>query len=216
MQARSLLGGWTMTRTEPKSHDFGSFEPGIVTPAHEPLRREAFRGKDPCEAALIIAEAHAQRVHLEPISKRQKEVVVRGVLDAIAAKGHDLATVDGPTMAAYREWLRQRVARRDISESYAGHIAIQWNATIRAVFGEEATRDLRIKGFRQHAKRIVRRGPDDMFVLVGAAGRIRCRSEDDKQAFLCYLELAWPTAGRAGSLLKETLTFAHVNWQQGT
>ena len=137
------------------------------------------------------------------------------MLDAIGAKGYDLATVDGRTMAAYREWLRQRVERGDISESYAGHIAIQWNATVRAVFGDEASKDLRIKGFRQHAKRIVRRGPDDMFVLVGAASRIRCRSEDDKHAFLCYLELAWPTAGRAGSLLKETLTFAHVNWQQG-
>lgn len=204
-----------MKRTQSK-WDFGSFEPGPVTPAHEHLDRSSFRGVSPADAARIIAEAHAQRVRLADVTKDQKEMVVKLVLEAVAAKGHDMATIDPPTMAAYREWLRQRVAAGDVAESYAAHIAIQWNATVRCVFGTEATNGLRIKGFRQHARKIVRRGPEEMYALIAAANRIGYRTEDDKQAFLAYLELAWPTAGRAGSLLTEELTFAHVDWEKGT
>lgn len=201
-------------KTEGEVLDFGSFEPNVV-PAHEPVSREAFRGMSPTDAACELARVHAQRVSIEPVTMRQKAMVAKQVLDALAKKGHDLASVDARTMAAYREWLRVRVERGEISESYAGHIAIQWNATVRAVLGEEQSRDLRIKGFTQHARKIVRRDEDEMQALIGAANRIGYRTEEDREAFLCYLELAWSTAGRAGSLLSETLTFACVDWTKG-
>lgn len=204
-----------MKRTK-KTADFGSFEPQRQQPAHQPIPREAFRKQAASTVAKAMADAHAQRVALRGVTRDQKEMVCRLVLEAIAAKGHDIATVDAATMSAYREWLRARVEAGDISESYAGHIAIQWNATVRCVFGDEASKDLRFRGFKQHERKIVRRSPEEMAQLIAAAHQIRYRTRDDKEAFLAYLEIAWPTAGRAGSLLVEELTFAEVDWQKGT
>lgn len=204
-----------MTRTK-KTVDFASFEPAVHEPAHKPLARDAFRGQAPTEVAKALADAHAQRIRLRPVTRNQKEMVVKLVLDALAGKGHDVATADAKVMSAYREWLRARVETGDISESYAGHIAIQWNATVRCVFGDEPSRELRFKGFKQHERKIVRRSPEEMAALIAAASKNRYRTRDDKEAFLAYLELSWPTAGRAGSLLTEELTFADVDWQKGT
>ena len=204
-----------MTRTDP-SDDFATFEPEEFQPTHQPLDRAAFAGVPPAEAARRLAEAHAQRGRLEPVTRDQKEMVAKIVLETIGVKGYDLANAGAQIMSRYREWLRQRVEAGKISESYAGHIAIQWNATVRCVFGEEASEELRFKGFKQHARKVVRRGPEDMAALIEAAHRIGYRTEDDKNAFLAYLELAWPTAGRSGSLLTEELTFAQVDWEKGT
>lgn len=204
-----------MKRTK-KTVDFASFEPQVHEPAHRTLAREVFRGLPPEDVAKAMADAHAQRVRLRPITRNQKEMVMRLVLDALAAKGHDVATADAKVMSAYREWLRARVEAGDISESYAGHIAIQWNATVRCVFGEEASRELRFKGFKQHERKIVRRSPEDMAAIIAAAHKLGARTRDDKEAFIAYLELAWPTAGRAGSLLVEECRFADVDWQKGT
>lgn len=204
-----------MKRTQ-KTVDFGDFEPTIQAPAHQPIARDAFRGQPPEVVAKALADAHAQRVTLRPGTRDQKEMVTRLVLEALRAKGHDVSTADSATMSAYREWLRARVEAGDISESYAGHIAIQWNATVRCVFGKEAGQPLCFKGFRQHERKIVRRSADDMAALLAAAHHIGHGSQDDKEAFLIYLELAWPTGGRGSSILVEDLTFADVDWQKGT
>lgn len=204
-----------MKRTK-KTADFGSFEPETRQAAHESVPRESFRGLDPAAAAKLLADAHAQRVTLRPSSRDQKEMVMRIVLEAVQAKGHDLATVDTSTMSAYREWLRARVEAGDISESYAGHIAIQWNATVRCVLGKGAGQPLCFKGFPQHERKIVRRSPEEVAKLIAAAHHNRFGSPDDKAAFLTYIEVAWPTGGRASSILVEELTFADVDWEKGT
>jgi integrase len=202
-----------MDRTD--SLDFGSFEPEQATISTEYVSRDAFRGLDTLEAATRIVAEHARRTPQREVTRKQRVTDIKGILNVIARKGHDLASVDAATMCAYREWLRLRVERGDISESYASHLAIAWNAVTRAVFGDEAAAPLHIKGFRQHAKKIVRLDEPMMYALVGAAQRIGFRTADDKDAFVTYLELAWPTGGRAGSLLSKTLTFECIDWRRG-
>lgn len=198
---------------------FGSFSgaPDNTKPVTF-LSRADFSGVAPREAAERIIPFTETRKPLREVTRNQKIGVLGRALADFREKGLDLANVTPADLANYREWMRTSVQAEEMSENSAAHIVSVWNSTMRAAFGEDGKpgETLLMKGFRTTAKKIDRWSEEEWGQLLAAARAQPSRQPDDKAAFLCYLELAWATGGRIGSLANDKTSFADVDWETET
>lgn len=206
-----------MNETPPKSPkpSFADFRPQ-QREGPEHLRRESFQGLSPEDAADRLVRFLEGRKDFRRITLDQKRVVLRKMLSDFQKKGLDLGTISTSDTATYREYLRELVDRGLISESYAGHVVAQWDSTVRAAFGEKGKpgEGLLMRGFRQHVRMVEHLTEEDFAALLSASRQILFEEEHYRELFLAYLELAWSTGSRIGSLLGGNLRVADLDFER--
>jgi len=194
------------------------------TPPQRFLDRADFAGKSPEEAVACLMEFESDRKDLEAVTRNQKRMVVRMVLRDLRERGKDLSSVKEADVRAYRAFLLHLVELRKadpeekagISQDYAAHIVSQWNSLMRAVFGDQSRpgEGLIMRNFTQSPKKVQRYSDDEMLRLIAALPHKRFQNQHYRELVHTYLELAWCSCGRIGSLNTEILTWEHVDWDR--
>lgn len=195
---------------------FRDFKPPIDPT--KPLARESLSGLDPMEATRRVIEFYSERVDLREVSARQKGVVIRKILADLGERNLDFATMTSQDVQEYRAFLRRLVDEKTISEDYAAHVVNQWNSVMNNVFrdGSRPGYGLKMRGFRQHAKQVEILHEKDMESLVRAIQIKPFDSDHYREAFRTYVELAWSTGCRVGSLMHGNLRYCDIDWERQT
>jgi site-specific recombinase XerD len=170
----------------------------------------------PRQAVEELLAAYRSR-GLSPFTVRQKRVVLGHVLRQLQTRGLDLATVEQEDLAIYRDYLSTLVEHRFISCNYAAHQVIQWNATIRAVFGETCRpgEGLIMRGFKQTPRIIEHLTQEDFAALLDAVAVKRWQNRHYRELMLTYLEVSWCAAARIGSLVHKELRVCDLDLERG-
>lgn len=158
-----------------------------------------------------------ERRDLSPYTIRQKKVVLAHILAQLATRGVDLAKVSTRDLALYRSYLADLVERKAISRNYAAHQVIQWNATMRAVFGETARpgEGLVMRSFKQTPRIIEHLTQDDFAALLDVVPVKRWQNRHYQELMHAYLEVSWCAAARIGSLVHVQLRVCDVDLDRG-
>lgn len=206
-----------MATPEPSS--FAEFEPSDEeVPEGRYLDRSTFDGLGPEEATdRLVAHIEAYK-DLAETTLSQKRTVLRKVLADLQDRDLDLASIAPEDVRTYRAYLRKRVDCDDITTSYAGHIAKQWNSALRTVFGEDGQpgESLLMRGFSQEVREVEVLTEADFTSMVQAVPDYNFASDHYEQAFRTFLEVAWSTGARRGSLLKGNLEVRDVDLEAAT
>ncbi|HEX9816787.1 MAG TPA: tyrosine-type recombinase/integrase [Candidatus Thermoplasmatota archaeon] len=179
--------------------------------------RSAFAGlnaEDQAERLVAFLKEHNER--LRPITLRNKKIVLRRILRSFAERGKDLSTLTTEDCAAYREYLRDLAAKGVYALDTAAYSVRNWNATMRAVFGEKGKpgEGLLLKTFGQKARRVEHLTEAEMTRLIDAADRFPFRWNHTRLAFKTYLEVEWATGARFGSLFEGRLLVKDIDWER--
>ncbi|HEX2066744.1 MAG TPA: tyrosine-type recombinase/integrase, partial [Candidatus Thermoplasmatota archaeon] len=104
-----------------------------------------------------------------------------------------------------------------ISSSTAAHRAIQWNASMRAVFGETSPpgQGLIMKGFKTHPRKIQHLTPEEFAAMIDALPRRHWQVLHHRELICTYLEVAWCAGARIGSLLNPRLRVGDADLEKG-
>lgn len=206
-----------MTPPKTSRPSFGEFH------APEPetcpiLDRRDFAGLDPETATGRLVDFLLQQQDLGDKTVRQKRVVLRRILQDFQDKGTDLASLRDNDVQTYRAFLLDLVKQEVISHNYAAHQVVQWNATMRAVFGETSRpgEGLIMRGFKQTPRKVRHLNEEDFLAMVRAAKNKHFQTEHHRRMFVAYLELAWCAGARIGSLNNEKLRVCDVYWDRQT
>jgi integrase len=200
--------------TAPSRPTFATYLP--PAPPDEPASRQDFAGLTPKQAVNALL-THYEGQALSPYTIRQKRVVLTRLLADLATRGIDLACVTTADLALYRAYLRDLVERGAISCNYAAHRVIQWNATMRAVFGETSRpgEGLIMRGFRQTPRIIEHLTQEDFAALLDAVNVKRWQNRHYRELMRAYLEVSWCAAARIGSLVHVQLRVCDLDLQRG-
>lgn len=199
---------------QPPRPQFETFTAPLV-PA-PPAGRSDFAGLTPKAATARLIATYAQR-ELSFYTVRQKKVILTHVLNQLAKRNIDLATVETGDLALYRAYLADLVERKAISRNYAAHQVIQWNATMRAVFSETARpgEGLIMRGFKQTPRLIEHLTQHDFAALLDAVSLRRWQNRYYAELMRTYLEVAWCAAARIGSIIHAKLTVGDIDLDRG-
>lgn len=207
-----------MTPRSPRP-GFGAWQPAPEPPPRPRLDRAGFRGLAPAEAArrLVQAVRDAGLGHRE-ITLRNKASALRRVLEALWDRGKDLATVQPGDVRLYHAYLKDMAGRGLLSEDTCSNLARNWNSTVRLVFGlqDRPGKGLIMKGFQQHPAKRARLTQPEFDAMIGALDRHAFRWMHTRLAFQTYLEVAWCSGARIGSLLGGRLVVGDVDPTNGT
>lgn len=178
------------------------------------LDRLPFRDLSPREAARRVVAHIAKHLDLRPVTLRQKERVLSLILSDLAQRGLNLGNVQPADATLYRQFLRNQVTERRISETYASHRVRVWNSCLRATFCPEIATPLAMRGFPQRVRQIEHLTETDMGQLLAAIDHVAFSTMHHREAFRTYLETAWSTGARIGSLLG--VAAGDINWANRT
>jgi site-specific recombinase XerD len=200
----------------PRRPSFGSWQPSDVnTPTGQFLDRAAFNGVSPEDAAQRCDEflRQANETLREP-TRYNKKVSMARMLRDFAARGKDLASITTEDCAAYRAYLKELHAKGILSEDSCSGMVRVWNSVMRACFGEKGApgEGVLLKNFKQHAKRVQRLSEEDMARLLEISNVLRFQWDHNRHAFKTYLEVAWATGARVGSILR--LAVKDIDWDR--
>ena len=202
--------------TPPKTRpDFGEFH--APEPESKPqLSREDFAGLEPREAVNKMLDFMLQHQDLGEKTVRQKRTVLKRMLKDFQQKGLDMSTVAGNDAQTYRAFLLNLVRQEVISHNYASHVVVQWNAAMRAVFGETSRpgEGLIMRGFKQTPRKVDHLNEADFVAIVAAAQHKDFQSQHYRLMFHAYMELAWCAGARIGSLNNPKLRVCDVYWDK--
>lgn len=186
-------------------------------PAESPstLDRESFRGLSPTQTMDRIIPFIRERRQLREITLNQRRADLTRILRDFASKGLDFATLQPEDVAAYREYLRELVDKKFISESYAAHLAKAWNAVVRAALGRttQSGERLVMRGFPMRIRLVQHYTEDDMRKMFDAVDHYQFRTPHYRELFRTYLETAWCTGGRIRSYLAR-FTVGDIAWEK--
>lgn len=207
---------------------------GVWTPTAKPvatrkaLSRAEFRGVDPKEASRRCDEfLRANNESLRNPTLYHKKNTLGRMLQDFAQRGKDLPSLTTEDCTAYRAYLRDLVDRGILSEDSASGYVRVWNSVMRAVFGERGQpgEGLLMKNFKQHARKVKRLSEGDMSRLFQAADVTRFQWPHNRDAFKTYLEVAWASGARVGSILRvcvkdidwdtQVVVFRHMKNMEG-
>ncbi len=204
-----------MTPPRTPRPDFGEFH--APEPEAKPqLNREDFAGLEPEEAVTKMLDFMLQQQDLGEKTVRQKRVVLKRMLKDFQRKGLDMSSVQGNDAQTYRAFLLNLVRQEVISHNYASHVVVQWNAAMRAVFGETSRpgEGLIMRGFKQTPRKVDHLNEADFVSIMAAVNDKQFQSDHYRLMFNAYMELAWCAGARIGSLNNEKLRVCDVYWDK--
>lgn len=200
----------------PKRPEFGSWTPvQRSAPAVNRLSRDDFAGLSPEEAARRCDEfLRATNEALREPTLYNKRIFLARTLRDFSQRGKDLASLTTEDCAAYRAYLRELVDRGIYSEDSCSGIVRVWNSVMRAVFGEQGKpgEGVLMKNFKQKVRQVQRLSEEEMGALMRAADVLRYQWPHNGKAFKTYLETAWASGARVGSILR--LRVADIDWDR--
>src|SRR5688572_21136627 len=129
---------------------------------------------------------------LREVTLRNKRDKMRLILEDLALRGKDLATVSRDDCTAYRAYLKELVAKGEYREDSCSCIVRVWNSTMRNVFGIKGKpgEGLLMKNFRQHPRKFRRLGEADLKALSLALDNVRFQCQYQREALRTYIEVA--------------------------
>lgn len=204
-----------MTPPRTPRPDFGEFN--APEPESQPtLSRDSFAGLEPEEAVTKMVDFLLQRQDLGETTVRQKRVVLKRMLRDYQQKGLDMSTVQGNDAQTYRAFLLKLVDQEVISRNYASHVVVQWNAAMRAVFGETSRpgEGLIMRGFKQTPRKVDHLNEADFVAIMEAVKDKQFQSDHYRLMFHAYMELAWCAGARIGSLNNLKLRVCDIYWDK--